>query len=334
MRSSWKVLAAFVRELFILGCVLAVVSRRSDAQVRRLAELNTRDIRALERDRTVVLLPFGILEEHGPYLPSYTDGYAAEALTRELADTLSSRGWTVLVFPLLPLGHGGANVIGGKYVFPGSYTVRASTLRAVAMDLLTEFGEQQFRRVIAISPHGAPDNSRMLAEAGRYYKDEFNGRMLNLFDAIVLKNDPAAIFPESTRARDGFSVHAGLRETSDVMYLRPELVAPDVKDAPAVRGDSMGDLVRLARAPNWPGYFGAPYLADALHGENSWRQFVSLAIRASVRFLDGQEPEGPLYTDIMAHDVTTSAVERGSQLRDRAIAARQKRWAQRNGLRF
>ena len=51
------------------------------AQVVRIAEMNTRQIRALNLQKTVVLIPGGILEEHGPYLPSYTDGYAIDAYT-------------------------------------------------------------------------------------------------------------------------------------------------------------------------------------------------------------------------------------------------------------
>jgi len=37
------------------------------------------------------LIPGGILEEHGPYLPSYTDGYADDAYTRELAKAIVAR---------------------------------------------------------------------------------------------------------------------------------------------------------------------------------------------------------------------------------------------------
>src|SRR4030095_3010483 len=47
-----------------LGCVL---SRSVEAQVYRLAELNIDQIRMLDRQRTVILLPGGVLEEHGPY---------------------------------------------------------------------------------------------------------------------------------------------------------------------------------------------------------------------------------------------------------------------------
>lgn len=119
------------RLYFVLGFVLGLAST-SSAQVLRVAELNTEQIRGLDRQRTVVILPGGILEEHGPYLPSYSDGYYNERLARDLAEAVAGRpGWTAVVFPTIPLGSCGANEIGGKYWFPGSYTVRMATLRAV-----------------------------------------------------------------------------------------------------------------------------------------------------------------------------------------------------------
>ena len=44
------------------------------AQILNLQELNTEDVRSLDRQRTVVVMPGGVLEEHGPYLPAFTDG--------------------------------------------------------------------------------------------------------------------------------------------------------------------------------------------------------------------------------------------------------------------
>jgi len=95
------------------------------AQILRIGEMNTQQIHALDLPKTVVLIPGGILEEHGPYLPSYTDGYADDAYTRELAKAIVARpGWTVVLFPQIPLGNDPANTIGGKTIFPGSYPVR------------------------------------------------------------------------------------------------------------------------------------------------------------------------------------------------------------------
>ena len=101
------------------------------------------------------------MEEHGPYLPSFTDGYSNERLTEDLAAAIAKRpGWAAVVFPIIPLGSDGANRIGGKYVFPGSYPIRTATLRAVFMDLATEFGEQGFRWLFVIHAHGSPNHNR------------------------------------------------------------------------------------------------------------------------------------------------------------------------------
>jgi len=59
------------------------------AQVTRVADLNTAQIRALDRSKTVVLLPGGILEEHGPL----------RAIFMDLADELGDQGfrWILVV---------------------------------------------------------------------------------------------------------------------------------------------------------------------------------------------------------------------------------------------
>jgi creatinine amidohydrolase/Fe(II)-dependent formamide hydrolase-like protein len=94
--------------------------------------MDTDQIRKLDRNTTVVLIPGDILEEHGTYLPSYTDGYVNAYIAEKLAAAIVGRPhWTVLAFPQIPLGNSGANEIGQKYVCPSSYTIWQSTLRAV-----------------------------------------------------------------------------------------------------------------------------------------------------------------------------------------------------------
>jgi len=92
---AWKQLTR------VIGALLSVLigtSARADGQVYRVAELNTEQIRALDRARTAVVLPGGILEQHGPYLPSYTDGYRNERIAAAIADAvvanLAGRPWS------------------------------------------------------------------------------------------------------------------------------------------------------------------------------------------------------------------------------------------------
>src|SRR5688572_18233283 len=103
---------ARIAHTVILGLLVVSLMKPSvsSAQVLKLAELNTEQIRSLNKDRTIVLIPGGILEQHGPFLPSFTDGYRNEATTEELARHIAARpGWTALVLPTIPLGVGGAN---------------------------------------------------------------------------------------------------------------------------------------------------------------------------------------------------------------------------------
>lgn len=46
-----------------------------------------------------------------------------------------------LVFPPISVGARGGNELGNRFVFPGTYATRPSTLRALFMDVATEFGD-------------------------------------------------------------------------------------------------------------------------------------------------------------------------------------------------
>src|SRR4051812_8129334 len=95
------------------------------SQILDIRDLTAVQIASLDRQRTAVILQGGILEEHGPYLPIYSDGWMNEYMTRQLADALVARpGWKVLIFPVVPLGSGGANELAGKRSFPGTFAVR------------------------------------------------------------------------------------------------------------------------------------------------------------------------------------------------------------------
>jgi creatinine amidohydrolase len=240
-------------QLLLICCLLAAANL-ANAQIYRVAELNTEQIRALDRERTVVILPGGILEQHGPYLPILSDGYWNERLTQVLADAIVSRpGWSVLVFPMIPLGNSGANDIGGRYSFPGSYTIRFSTLRGIFMDLATELGEQGFRRIFVLHAHGAPNHSRALDQAGDYFRDLYGGHMIHLAGLLPVMEAWEGPKNEEEEAEDGLPIHAGMDETSWMLFLRPDLVDPKFRTAAPIASAEMEDLIRLAEKPDWPG---------------------------------------------------------------------------------
>jgi creatinine amidohydrolase len=142
---------------------LVLQAMPATAQVLQVQDLNTRQIAALDRDKTAVILPGGILEEHGPYLPAFTDGYLSQRLTADLARAIAARpGWKALVFPQIPLGAEGYNHLGARPSFPGTYAVRSTTSRAIFMDIASELGEQGFKWIFVVHVHGAGLHNRAL----------------------------------------------------------------------------------------------------------------------------------------------------------------------------
>ncbi|HET7291213.1 MAG TPA: creatininase family protein [Vicinamibacteria bacterium] len=297
--------------------------------------MNTRQIQALDRQRTVVVIPGGILEEHGPYLPSYTDGYAIEAYTNALAAAIVARpGWTVVLFPQIPLGNDPANTIGRVRSFPGSYPVRMATLRAIYMDLASELGDQGFRWIFLVHNHGAPNNHKALNQASDYFHDTYGGAMVHLFGlkpVFECCGTADAFLSKDARAEEGFTVHAGAGEHSQLLFLRPDLMAPDFDKAPSLTAHTFADHVRIARATGWPGYFGAPRLATAAMGAQEFQRSSLRLTEFALRILDGLDHRAiPRYADEM--DPLNVAGEQDQLDHERTVEKRQLDWLKSHSL--
>jgi creatinine amidohydrolase/Fe(II)-dependent formamide hydrolase-like protein len=312
--------------------LLACADSPAVASVLRVSEMSTEQIRALDRTKTVVFLPGGMLEEHGPYLPAYTDGILSERLTEELARSIVTHrpGWTALIFPQVPLGASGSNEIGGHFVFPGTYAVRPSTLRAIFMDLATELGEQGFRWIFLVHVHGAPLHNRALDQASDFFRDVYRGRMVHLWGLVpVLGGWGRALeaLSPAEKEEEGVSLHAGMDETSLMLFLSPDLVSPAYKEAPAITGYSLQESFDLAKAPIWPGYFGSPRLASAGLGEAIWKSFAAAAGEHALKVLDGAEPSDfPRYADLLETLPLYQEWIRAARAREETLAARERDW--------
>ncbi len=281
-----------------LGLLVVLSLAAAPAQtshVLNVADLNTRQIQTLDRAHTVVILQGGMLEEHGPYLPAFTDGVLSDRLTKELAAGIVKQrpGWTALVFPPVSAGASGSNEIGRQFVFPGTYAMRPSTLRAAFVDLASELGEQGFRHIMVVHVHGSPLHIGALDDAGDFFHDTYGGTMVNLWGLMPVLGGWGGAMSNMTpteKAADGLSLHGGMDEHSLMLYLRPDLVAKDFKQAKSVNGANYDEAFATARKDGWPGYLGAPQLATAAFGKRIWNGFSAATVKTAVEILDGKDP--------------------------------------------
>jgi creatinine amidohydrolase/Fe(II)-dependent formamide hydrolase-like protein len=320
----------------------ALLCGTAHAQIYHVADMNAEQIAKLDKQMTAVLLPGGILEQHGPQLPSGTDGFSNAWLTDRLAESLVARpGWAVLVFPMIPLGHGAANELGGRYTAFGSYAVRRSTLRAVFMDLASELGEQGFKRVFIIHGHGSPHHNLALDQAGNYFRDTYGGSMVHLrglqpsaelLTKLKVPAEEPAISADDDKENGAFDVHAGLEETSRLLYLRPDLVSPVYSSLKPLAANNPAEIFTVPHAANWPGYLGSPRLATAAFGAKlqQYRAVKDAALAHAI--LDGLDDRTiPRYANIMLGIKPLAEGIVGSDQYEAELERKQQEWLKRLG---
>jgi creatinine amidohydrolase len=110
----------------------------------RLAEW-TREDAAEYAARTVVVLPIGALEQHGPHLPLATDALLAEHIAQAAADGLAD----VVVAPAFSYGCSHHHL-----PFGGTASLRSTTLLAGLADLVESLLVSGFAGVFLLNGHG------------------------------------------------------------------------------------------------------------------------------------------------------------------------------------
>jgi len=320
------------------GLLLFLAALPAAAQVLSVQDLNTRQIRDLDRNKTAIILAGGILEEHGPYLPAFTDGYLSQRMAADVARSVAARpGWKALVFPQIPLGAEPYNHLGAKVSFPGSYPVRASTLRSIFMDLAGELGEQGFRWILVVHVHGAGLHNRALDQASDYFHDVYGGRMAHLWGMVPVIGawgKAMESLPEAVKKEDGVSLHGGMDETSLMLYLRPDLVAPDYKSAPIQTGATLDASMKVTQESGWTGYVGSPRLATRELGERIWTALSASAAAHANKILDGEDTTSiKRYGDLLGGVPAYVKVDEGAREAEDAVTRKQSEWLKKKGIR-
>ena len=172
-------------------------------------ELTASDFReGVRRSQGTCLLPFGILEKHGPHLPLGTDlldvRYAAlHAAEEEYA----------VVFPEYYFGQ----IAEAKHE-PGTMAYSRSLQLALLQETTDEMARNGCKKVLIVNGHGG--NNSLLPYFAQTQLDKPHDYVVYVFNEL----EPNKGGPPMKTSMD---MHAGERETSNMMISRPDLVHLD-----------------------------------------------------------------------------------------------------------
>src|SRR5215470_3658329 len=207
----------------------------------RLAEHPWPVAARLARDpRSVVLLPLGAVEQHGPHLPLLVDWLGAEELARRIAPHLRRAGWRPILVPGLP--YGASPLARG---FAGTISLSARTLTAVASEILEALVAQGFRRFVLANYQADPAHLEAMARIKRRVERRRAVRVLFAGFAPATQVQRAMTNARVTRLlrspRPDREWHSGEMETSLV------LACPAAPRARSPRAAAAATLDRFSR---------------------------------------------------------------------------------------
>jgi len=161
-----------------------------------------------------VIIPIGVIEQHGYHLPLKTDALIAKRLGRMIGERTG-----ILVAPVMYESFSGGGL-------PGTINISPSVMSLVISDRLLSLASQGFRNFYLWLCHGGSENARAVDDAIKLLlrtNPAFSDAMVALIPCWRMQKDEQG-WLAAIQDRDW---HAGWLETSMVMALAPELVRMD-----------------------------------------------------------------------------------------------------------
>ncbi len=240
--------------------------------MQHLAKIPFPDVERVARSGcALVILPVGVVEEHGAHLPLGLDSFAAEVYAEAAAPHLEEKGYEVVMAPTISYG-----VARAAIDFPGTLSLEPETLRSLVVDIGRSLARHGLDRLVILNGHRDLGHMKALDEARGILIEENTARVL----CVGFTSDPdltAACYregvPELSRSvRPDREGHGGEWETSLALHAFPEMVRREILgrldanfdyDVDAFRGETR-DYSSLSGGR---GYFGSPQSGSAETGK-------------------------------------------------------------------
>lgn len=178
----------------------------------RWDNLTFTELEKLINDKTVVILPIGSVEEHGPHLPLSSDMIQPNYVAEQVSEKIGA-----IVLP--PISYGWTKTMNS---FKGTISINFDTLKMLVFDILDSVCKTGVKNIVILSGHASKLHMAALNLAAEEILDIHHVKIMVLSDYDIAYEYRGKLVPETDS-------HAGIIETSRVMAIAPELVKKERK---------------------------------------------------------------------------------------------------------
>jgi creatinine amidohydrolase len=237
-----------------------------------LAKISFPEVERLAKSgRALVILPVGVVEEHGAHLPLGTDSYAAEAYSASAAPHLEEAGYEVVVAPTIDYG-----VARAASDFPGTLSLEPETLMSMVVEIGGSLSRHRLNRLVILNGHRDKYHMKALDDARKILVEEKAAQVLCVgfahddeITAACYREGVKQFYKSPQPDREG---HGGESETAVALYAFPETVRQELIPQLEPNFDYDVEAFRSETKDYWSlsggrGYFGWPRAAAAETGQ-------------------------------------------------------------------
>jgi len=181
-----------------------------------MEKMTVRDMKEAMKKTKTVIIPTGVVEQHGYHLPLSTDIFNAVKPTELAVDRLNA-----VVAPSVNYCFSGGDLLGTVNVSPNTFGLYIS-------EIVSEFVRMGFKNIIVLLGHAGTDNINALKSTLQMLLRRDKEMAKNITLSLVEAWNLSPTWQSGFAMEPEHDFHAGMMETSMMMYWAPEYVRDEI----------------------------------------------------------------------------------------------------------
>ncbi len=223
-------------------CVFLILSTAaagvSQSDLVRIEDMTWEEVaHAIEAGKTTAVYYAGSIEQNGLHMAFGKHGIVAEWVGEQIVRELGN----AILYPVMPFAPLGDPTVKESFMaYPGSISLTDETYGAVARDVALSAMTSGFKNIVIMGDHGGGQDT--LKSVAEELDKKYRGDGVRFHYGDDVYRLAGAKFREHLESHGlAGAGHAGIQDTSEIMYLRPEWIRFDRIDEAGEDNGVAGD---------------------------------------------------------------------------------------------